>query len=117
MSDIPKRLRGGDVAVLYSSGYGSGWSTWNTSDLKEQLIFDTGVVDLVQSYLDNIITHEQMQRYVSHYIEDKYKGEVYNNGIDGLDIAWIPVGTKFRIEEYDGNENVICEKDYRWFTA
>lgn len=117
MSEVVKRLKDGHIAVLYSSGYGSGWSTWNDSDLKETLMFEPNVVDLVQSYLDNKISHEQMQRYVQIYVQDKYEGKVFDMGIDGLDIAWIPVGTKFRIEEYDGSETVICLEDYRWFTA
>lgn len=117
MNNIVKRHKDGQVAVLYSSGYGSGWSTWNDSELKEQLMFDPNIVDIVQTYLDNKIGHEQMQRYVTLYVEDKYKGKVYNNGVDGLDIAWVPVGAKFRIEEYDGSETVICQDDYRWFVA
>jgi hypothetical protein len=28
-----------------------------------------------------------------------------------LEIAWVPVGTKFKISEYDGSESVIFVED------
>lgn len=113
-----KVIKDGHVAVLYSSGYGSGWSTWNDIEIKEQLLFDPGIVEIVQSYLDNKISYEQEQRYIQFYLAIKYgKSNVYSGGIDGLDIAWVPVGSKFRIEEYDGNESVMFDESYTWFTA
>ena len=30
---------------------------------------------------------------------------------------WLPVGTRFTIREYDGNETVETENDIEWFTA
>jgi hypothetical protein len=43
--------------------------------------------------------------------------EVYLGALSNLTVAWIPIGTKFRIEEYDGNESVVIEGDDIWFTA
>jgi hypothetical protein len=37
----------GYVAVVYSRGYGAGWSSWNREYSEEELIFDPGLVDLV----------------------------------------------------------------------
>ena len=42
---------------------------------------------------------------VEHFGEE-FK-DVYCGGASNLSIRWIPVGTQFRIEEYDGSEHVI----------
>jgi hypothetical protein len=34
-----------------------------------------------------------------------------------LSIADIPAGTKYRIDEYDGNESVMTIDDYEWSVA
>ena len=34
-----------EVAVLYSPGFGAGWSTWNREH--PDMLFDAGMVDLV----------------------------------------------------------------------
>jgi len=34
-----------------------------------------------------------------------------------LSIAWLPVGTKFRITEYDGSEGLEYEEEQEWMVA
>ena len=34
-----------------------------------------------------------------------------------LEIEWIPVGTEFRIHEYDGAENIELKEELNWFIA
>jgi hypothetical protein len=41
----------------------------------------------------------------------------YTGGIDGLEIEWVPVGTKFVIDEYDGAELLRTIDDFYWVTA
>ena len=36
---------------------------------------------------------------------------VYCGGASNLEIEWIPEGTQFRIDEYDGSETLITSKD------
>ena len=43
---MKKIIRDGKVAVLYSPGFGAGWSTWN-QELPE-LVFNPVIVDLVE---------------------------------------------------------------------
>jgi hypothetical protein len=38
-------------------------------------------------------------------------------GSSDLKIFDIPAGTRYRIEEYDGNETIMYESQYDWFTA
>jgi hypothetical protein len=43
---MKKLIRDGKVAVLYSPGFGAGWSTWN-QELPE-LVFNPVIVDFVE---------------------------------------------------------------------
>jgi hypothetical protein len=49
-------------------------------------------------------------------MELKYP-EVFKGGMMDLEIQWIPVGTEFRINEYDGAESVELKDEVGWFTA
>ena len=44
-------------------------------------------------------------------------GKEANGMCADLAIAEIPKGTKYRIDEYDGNESVMTIDDYDWQTA
>jgi hypothetical protein len=44
-------------------------------------------------------------------------GEDANSLYSELAIADVPVGTKYRIDEYDGNESVMTIDDYEWSVA
>lgn len=101
-----KVIRDGKVAVLVSPGFGAGWSTWIDDD--DDSVFDSDVVKAVEkgtSYED-----------ILPYLKEKYN-EGYFGGYGQLVINWVPVGQKFRIEEYDGSESLIFEEDLDWITA
>jgi hypothetical protein len=38
-------------------------------------------------------------------------------GLEGLDIRWVPVGAYFRINEEDGNEEVVLRDEEDWIIA
>lgn len=106
-----KVVKDGLVAVLYSPGYGAGWYSWNT-EIGESILFDPGLVDL--------ILNQRSWDEVEAYCNLKWGGGddgAYFGGISNLKIAWVPVGKKFRIDEYDGNESVITEDEDKWFIA
>lgn len=106
---INKLIRDGKVAVLYSPGYGAGWSTWNDNEFKEFLLFDVGLVELVlNKELDKI------DNYIKEKFGDKY---VCTIGAEDLDVEWIPVGTEFRVTEYDGYESIEYMGEIDYFVA
>lgn len=90
-----KLIRDGKVAVLYSGGFGAGWYTWN-SDYPD-CIFNPEIVTAVESK----DTDKADLLAKTLYGEDFYTG-----GACGLGIAWLPIGTPFTIEEYDGRESI-----------
>ena len=99
-----KLIRDQKVAVLVSPGYGAGWYSWHSN---EELLYDPSIVEWVeQDDLDKIKT----------YLELKYPNDT-TLGLEDLVVEWVPVGARFRIEEYDGAENLVLESEERWLTA
>jgi hypothetical protein len=100
----------GKVAVLYSPGFGAGWSTW-AHDAQDglQAIFDPEVVQWV---LDG-----KPGYYNEEYFEKKYGGYIYTGGMYDLVIEWVTPGTKFRIREQDGNEWLEFIDNIEWICA
>ena len=99
-----KLIRDGQVAVLVSPGFGAGWYSWHHI---EELIYDPSVVQWVEA--------NEMDK-IEAYVGLKYPDE-YFGGLEDLVVKWIPVGTKFRIDEYDGAESLVLEKEEQWFIA
>jgi hypothetical protein len=100
-----KKIENGLVAVLYSPGFGAGWYTWHKV---RELLFDPKVVDMV---LDNT-THGTIELYCKEVY-----GDHYYTGASDLEVAWIPHGTEFVIDEYDGAETVTIKEQVKWITA
>jgi hypothetical protein len=100
-----KLVRDGQVAVLYSPGYGAGWFTWNTE--RPEILFDPALVELVEQE-----KWEELQAFVVL----KYPG-IYSGGLKDLQIEWMPVGTQFQVHEYDGSESIKQRDGVDWITA
>lgn len=109
---MEKVIKNGEVAVLYSPGYGAGWSTWcYNKDLVETLLFHPLIVEKVESGLELEITSEWLVEQFGRDFEGVYCG-----GAGQLEIEWLPEGTAFRIDEYDGFETVIT-KEHLYYIA
>ena len=96
---MEKVIRNGMVAVLYSPGYGAGWYSWNSN---KKLIFHPKLVDMVELGKQSKIT-EKWLKEEGLISEDEY---VYCGGVEDLKIEWLPEGTAFTIDEYDGAESI-----------
>ena len=91
-----KVVRDGKVAVLVSPGYGAGWSTWD--DNKEDAVFSPEVVAWVEA-------GKPSDMYLKN--EERWETEFgYLGGMEDLEVVWLPVGTRFEIDEYDGFESL-----------
>ncbi len=112
---MTKLIRDNLVAVLYSPGYGAGWSTWAEESERDLLLFEPDVVHLVldrdagditlDEFLAQVDMIWQLKQYESYCSPDK------------LCVMWLPEGTQFKIEEYDGSESVILATDIKWHEA
>lgn len=121
--NVKKEVRNGEVAVLYSPGYGAGWSTWSSDPVeREKLMFDPSIVYMVEQMHDvpeelDWQTHvNQWMSNISEYMEANYP-HFYDGGAEDLCIAWLPEGTEFRIDEYDGSETLELKQKMPWVTA
>jgi len=43
--------------------------------------------------------------------------EAYDGGVADLVVHWVPVGTAFRIHEYDGAESIEIKDEMNWVVA
>lgn len=101
---MKKLEHNGKVAVVYSPGFGAGWSTWASN--KEGMCMDA---DIAQAVLDGD------NKKAVEIAKQKFPDE-YVSG-DNLSIAWVPKGEEFEIREYDGYESVIIISQNKYMRA
>jgi hypothetical protein len=101
---MKKLVRDGQVAVLVSPGFGAGWYSWHHV---EELLYDPSVVEWLEQ--------GEMSK-IEAYLALKYQDE-YFGGLEDLEVKWVPVGARFRIDEYDGAETLVLESHETWLTA
>jgi hypothetical protein len=103
-----KVIQYGRVAVIYSPGWGSGWSTENPNH--PECMFDPETVAWVEN---NFVG--PMPDFAAKW------GECFNYHAaeaQELLIFWVPVGSLFRVNNYDGSEGVeVFNAEKNWFTA
>ena len=86
----------GEIGVLVSYGFGAGWSTWNTPD--KFYAMDRGLVQL----RIKCAPIDKVEKYCN-----KKGFEPYMGGWEDVQIEWLPKGTRFAINEYDGSESLL----------
>ena len=97
---MEKVIRDGRVAVIISPGFGAGWSTWNNDSIAEVLLFHPKIVEMVEQNRISEITDNWLR--INCDISIDYICTL----ADSLQIEWMPIGTPFIVEEYDGSESI-----------
>lgn len=105
---MEKLVKDGKVAVLVSRGFGAGWSSWMNDDDAPECLFDPVIAQMLIDGADEM--------KIASVAEERYPNS-YTGGVDGLTVEWLPVGTKFRISEYDGAESIEILGDIYWMEA
>lgn len=108
---MKKVIRDGNVAVLFSPGYGAGWYTWHN---QEELIYHPTLIEMVEQNRQSEITEELCRTLVTNFDENDY---IYVGGAEDLRIEWMPLGSQFKINEYDGAESILYKENDWWLTA
>lgn len=103
---VCKLVKDGLVAVLYSPGYGSGWYSHNTD--YPECLFDPKIIELVE---------QDKKLSIPDYCLKKYGLDFFSGGYKTLRISWIPVGTRFTVQQYDGHETIMYLDDFDWVVA
>jgi len=108
---MQKVIRDGKVAVLISPGFGGGWHTWNHVD---ELLFHPVLVNMVENGLRSDIDEAFIADLLG--IVD-HASMPYLGGVEQLEIRWLPIGTEFIVEDYDGSEEITIKNHVGWLTA
>lgn len=87
-----------EVGVLYSPGFGAGWSTWN----RDCYAYDKRIVE--KFIEDPELFHREGPDLDAFMFDLGYDG--YYGGAGDLRLTFVPKGTLFRIDEYDGSESI-----------
>ena len=101
---MEKVIKDGKVGVLVSPGFGAGFSTWGAPI---EAIFNPTLIELVQ---------QQKVQEAIDFVEKTWE-DVYSGGVQDLVVVWVPEGSEFIIEEYDGSESLMLKTDYNWIKA
>lgn len=107
--------------VLVSYGFGAGFSTWS----EHELAYDRRVIEFWLAHKNDERWMREVERYNPESPEHKeacaFFNEIglddcpYMGGFPDCDLEWVPVGARFRINEYDGAESLEIENEGSWW--
>lgn len=109
--------------ILYSPGFGAGWTTWETSnnDLVKFMLDYKPFIDYLSEHKNlpdfeyppfSLSLPEPIKTFAKE-CEKKFGRIPYLGGLKDLKVA--EVEGRFRINEYDGNESIETENAIDWF--
>jgi len=93
---MEKVIRDGEVAVLISQGFGTGWYSWYLKH--PELLFHPKLVEMVEQGRRDEIDDDWVKEHLGI--------DMYAGGAGGLGIYWLPVGTAFTVTENGGYERL-----------
>lgn len=112
MAEVNRYIKDGKVAVAYSPGYGAGWASWAKQDVMETLLFHPDIIQMILDGREEEINEDWLIEHFGEAFRNVYIG-----GNDQLEIEWLPIGTLFRVHEYDGSESIVILDDDIHFKA
>ena len=113
--------------ILYSPGFGSGWSTWNAHSKEQYKLLceyepfirlieqNNGYFPMPRDYRGYM--HEESLVEIPEVAElaklwqEQYSCDLYFGGLKDLKIREIPDGEAYQINEYDGKESVTLRSE------
>jgi hypothetical protein len=103
---MQKLIRNGCVGIIYSPGHGAGWYSGNID--QPEILFDPALIDFIEKQEWAKFREYMVLKYPSVYVSER--------NLD-LEIEWLPEGTEFRVEEYDGAEGIVLKHQVNWLVA
>lgn len=85
----------GHVAVLYSPGFGAGWSSWAENNERHLLLFDPHIVQLVLDRDSGALSQAEFVEQVNMVFQLKNYQSYCSP--EQLQVSWVPKGSLFRI--------------------
>ena len=103
------------IEILYSPGFGAGWSTWThilTPDQTYRMIAHPTIVAMAKKEIPF-----DKDQILSTIFEDEPIESFFMGGWEDIRVRALPVGTVFRINEYDGSESIEIYNPAHYMTA
>ena len=107
-------------AVLVSKGFGAGWSSWEGSELA----YDARVVKFWLDHKDNEkwmhdvdscrVDNPAVEEAKTFFKKEFNLDYIYMGGFSDIVLEWVPAGTYWRIDEYDGAESIEYLDTREW---
>lgn len=96
--------------ILYSPGYGAGWTTWGGST-KEEKLFMLEYKPFIKALESKKKIDEKLKERFKRDWVKKFPNsdEPYMDGLSNLTICEVEDGVRVRVKEYDGYESVDVE--------
>lgn len=112
--------------VLYSPGYGAGWSSWGAQGADQTRFMceygpfiefleaggKFGEGDTRGDFSNDPLVQKFLEEWKARF---PGTGEPYLGGLHDLSIREIGDGEKYRIHEYDGSERVVIQSEEEWY--
>lgn len=91
------------IGIIYSPGFGVGWSTWGDP---EQAL-DQELAHAIEN-----LPYEEWEK-----IAEKNWPGAYQGGLGDCQVEWVEKGTAFSVNEYDGSESIEFADRKSWSIA
>lgn len=91
------------IGVLISPGFGAGWSTWAPDDFPINVALDKRVIVKWLELTNEWDGRDKFEKWLYEITDGAY---VYLGGWRDLELVFVPKGSMFRINEYDGDESI-----------
>lgn len=101
--------------LLYSPGFGAGWSTWNGGEVAKFMVTYQPIINAIENGEDVCESHPAVAQMVDE-IEKKFgKDYVCVLGANNLTVLTVDDDVDVSFDEYDGNESPRYRDDGLWF--
>lgn len=102
------------VGVLISPDWGAGWSTWASDNFPINVALDKRVIEKWLELKDDPDGRKKFETWLSEITGNRH---FYTGGWSDLELVFVPKGSTFKIDEYDGNESISLITDPGYITV
>ncbi len=103
--------------VLYSPGFGAGWSTWNDDRLADAMLFDRDLIAAVESRSTPLGAADDPTTPLGAFavrIAKLFGADEHVCLLGARDLRVAEVCGPFRVDEHDGSESIMLRDAMRW---
>jgi hypothetical protein len=112
---MEKFVKDNTVAIVLNKDYGNAFSSnIFPKELAIKALFDPVLIKALLINSTGTTLKEVDKKAIEAYIYNKYE---WKGNVETLSIVWIPVGTQFIVNEYDGFESILSKDEINWISA